>query len=243
MKSAIKKLFSAVGLEVQRSRQSISPDSRFGLQVLRLVVEDMLKCREPSEVLLLQVGANDGVQEDPVRPLLERYPIRAFLCEPLSDVFQRLSENYAAYKHVTPLNCAVGKESGELTIYRFAENQTNYTEQLVASFDRRNVERLRVAWGLPESAIVSETVPCYSVPDVLRQMGEARIDIACVDAEGLDHVICNALLDLLAPPTIVHFEYNNSPTNAVQELLERMVAMGYLFARSGLDFTAVRQAK
>ena len=241
LKAFVKVRLAARGLEVRSLHERAQPEARWGINVLDLALERWLAGRGTEGLVLLQIGANDGVEEDPVRRLLLRYPIRAYLCEPLHDAFGRLVANYAALPHVHPLNCAVGTDTQPLTLYRLNAHSATRNVGLVASFDRAHVENFRTLWSLPESALVTETVECWRLPDLLAHLGLQSADVVVVDAEGLDHIICGQALELSLPPAVLHFEYAGAPRKALDTLLARLEASGYVFARSGLDVTAVRK--
>ena len=42
----------------------------------------------------MQIGANDGVLDDPLRELITTHHLRGLLIEPLPDLFATLAENY-----------------------------------------------------------------------------------------------------------------------------------------------------
>lgn len=201
----------------------------------------MLTDTEAHRRCLLQIGANNGVDEDAVRPILERHAIRTFLCEPMPDSFAKLQANYASFAHVTPLNVAVGERTGALDLFRVDPAHTTNNTELVASFDRDHVEHFRRIWNIPEGGIRVQTVPCFSIPDLIEQCGVERFDIVAVDTEGMDHLICNQLLNQPSPPDVLMFEYTSSPVRSVMQLMSRLEQTGYLFARGGLDVTAVKK--
>lgn len=241
VKDFVKGRLAARGLEVRRLHERAQPEARWGINVLELALERWFSRRGTAGLTLLQIGANDGVEEDPVRALLLRHPLRAYLCEPLHDAYERLIANCAALPHVHPIKCAVGAASQPLRLYRLKRAGADRNVELVASFDRAHVDNFRRLWSLPEDALVTETVDCWRLPDLLAHLQLSSVDIVVVDAEGLDHVICSQALDLAPPPAVLHFEYAGLPRKALAALLARLEASGYVFARTGLDITAVRR--
>jgi hypothetical protein len=59
-----------------------------------------------------------------------------------------------------------------------------------------------------------------------------------MDSKGMDHIICNELLDLDQPPEIIHFEYALSPEFEIRGILEPLEEKHYALARTGLDMMA-----
>ena len=242
-KLLIKGLAARAGYEIRAIRRNpsrLTPDARFGLNVLGYLAEELLAHSGAAALSLLQVGANDGRDEDSVHDILERHTIPAILCEPLPDTFTRLTHTYSGFDHVRLAQCAIASYDGELELYRIAPDGGKEFSK-IASFNRDHVEQFRRRSELPAESVVSETVPCKTIRSLLAAYGRETIDIAVVDTEGMDHLICSQFLEISPPPTIIQFEYCNSPIDSVKLLMERLTTLGYRFARSGLDITAARQ--
>ena len=244
MKRILRERLRALGFDVVRYQppaDRLEPDARFGLDVFGMVVARYLSTHPAGAVTLMQIGANDGIKEDAVHPVLASTGMRGILVEPLPQPYAKLVANYAGCPAVTTVNCAVGERDGELTLYSLRPGLVEESS-LIASFDPANVRKWQAIWNLPEDAVVSTTVACVTIDTLMRERTVARIDIAAVDTEGMDHIVCNQLLNLANPPDILHFEYVNCPKFEIRKLLERLHDQHYAIARSGLDITAVRGA-
>lgn len=239
-KLLIKSLLGRAGLEVSRKTARLSADARFGLNVLGYLVEELLSRRESGALSLLQVGANDGKDEDPVHVLLKRNRIPAILCEPIPDTFIRLKHTYTGLDHVRLEPCAVASYDGVLKLYRIASNAGSHQFSKISSSNYDHVQNFSRWWNLASDSIVQENVPCKTIRSLLSAYGWQTVDIVIVDTEGMDHLICSQVLDLTPPPLIIQFEYCNSPASSILSLIERLTALEYRFARSGLDITAAR---
>jgi FkbM family methyltransferase len=240
LKTAVRRALRSVGYDIVRydpQRQRMRFDLRFGLNVFELVVNDFLKSRPAETITLLQIGANDGMQQDPVRPILAGHAIRAVLVEPIPEVYERLCANYAGFARVQTVNSAIGVEDGTLQLFMLNPGLAGESS-LVTSFDKAAVENFRRLWKLEPDQMIAREVPCLTVASILARSAVDHAHIAAVDTEGMDCLICNQLLDLDAPPEIIHFEYANCPEAEVRKLLARLEQMGYAVARSGLDITA-----
>src|SRR6056297_1960234 len=51
-----------------------------------------------SDLRVVQVGANDGVTNDPVFPLFQKFARSALLIEPQSSLIPRLRDNYSGFR-------------------------------------------------------------------------------------------------------------------------------------------------
>src|SRR6476659_553208 len=74
----------------------------------------------PEEKCVIQVGANDGIMCDPLRPYLasgRARSIRAVLIEPIPLYFEKLKDLYADYPNINVLNVACGASAGIAPLY------------------------------------------------------------------------------------------------------------------------------
>jgi FkbM family methyltransferase len=72
------------------------------------------------EARVIQVGANDGIMCDPLRPFLARrtnQDIRAVLVEPIPFYYTKLRNLYADYPNITVLNVACGASCDRASLY------------------------------------------------------------------------------------------------------------------------------
>jgi hypothetical protein len=152
LKTVVRKSLRSVRFDVDayQDRSSLMKwDLRFGLNVFGLVANEFLRSRPDQVATLLQIGVNDGLQQDPVRPVLEHGNVRAVLVNPVATVYERLQANYSAFENVRTVNRAIRASDGTLTPGHVGE------ASLVSSFDRRQVEQFRVAWGLQEDQLIT----------------------------------------------------------------------------------------
>lgn len=239
-KQLIKNLLGRAGYEVLRKTTRLSPDARFGLNILGYLVEELLSRRGAGSLSLLQVGANDGKDEDPVHALLECHKIPAILCEPIPDTFMRLKQTYTGFDHVRLEQCAVATYDGELKLYRIASKTGEHKFSKISSSNYDHVKNFSRWWHLASDSIVQEDVPCKTIRSLLSTNSWEAVDIVIMDTEGMDHLICSQVLDLTPPPLVIQFEYCNSPAHSILSLIERLKMLEYCFVRSGLDITAAR---
>ena len=244
-KRLIKSLVARAGYEIRgipTEPSLLAPDARYGLNILDYLAEELLAQRGAAALSLLEVGANDGRDEDSVHEFLKKHAVPAILCEPLPETFTRLTETYRGFDHFRLSQCAIASYDGELELYRIAPGASLNRLSKITSFNRYHVEHFQRQWKLPVESVVCETVPCKTIRSLLSAYGRESIDIAVVDTEGVDHLICSQILELSPLPTILQFEYCNSPIANVKSLMKRLTTLGYLFARSGIDITAARPA-
>src|SRR5262245_17750372 len=111
IKWRLDRLLNKWGYKLERSGQS---GSSFFSQLLT----ERMKISK--EIVFVQIGANDGISNDPLWPLIKRFPgrFRGLVVEPLKDKFELLKRAYADVESVVPVNLAVHNDEREMLIWR-----------------------------------------------------------------------------------------------------------------------------
>src|SRR4051812_25620205 len=94
------------------------PEARLRLEPQWIVT--LLAAARPNATFV-QIGANDGLHDDPVRQHALAHRWRGILVEPDPVHFARLTSNYAGHSNLTLVNAAVGTGE-EMTFYYIDAN-------------------------------------------------------------------------------------------------------------------------
>jgi FkbM family methyltransferase len=148
----------------------------------------------------LQIGASDGLRNDPVRDFVVRDRWSGVFVEPLPDVFPLLEKNYARLSKRGNLrfeNAAVSSRSASLPFYTFQKSFLSgkpLEERLhllrKASFDRAQV----LAFAMRQENIAVIEVPCLGIRDLLaRHFPEGRLSLLALDVEGHEQEILSEI--------------------------------------------------
>lgn len=81
------------------------PEFEHLFDVLSLVVEKYLAKQKP--FFFVQIGTNDGIQDDPVRKLILTHKLPGLFVEPTPDIFSLLCRNYADLPQLQFANVAI----------------------------------------------------------------------------------------------------------------------------------------
>ncbi len=84
IKMAVKSMLRSFGADIVR----FAPELNRPFPVLPFLLKEQLSRSEP--FFFIQVGANDGVLDDPIRALILEYRLAGLLIEPLPDIFEKL---------------------------------------------------------------------------------------------------------------------------------------------------------
>lgn len=191
--------------------------------------------------VFLEIGANDGVTIDPLRPFVERFGWRGVMVEPIPQTFHKLTANFADYPQVKLVNAAIGKQDGEQTIYTVREQpgQSDHGS-LYASF-RKEAVLSQVRW-IPDVAerIEELRVPCYTLSTLLDETQIGPVDILQIDAEGYDAEILKMVDFDRLNPSIIQFEHTMLSKAEIEECARMLILRGYKLTRDPLDMIAYR---
>ncbi|MGA3266052.1 MAG: FkbM family methyltransferase [Verrucomicrobiota bacterium] len=195
---------------------------------LRFRVEQAF--RNFDEVFVLKIGANDGVESDPLADfLLNDGRYRGLLVEPIPQYANMLSANYEKTGRFMIEQAAIAMKDGKTTMYFVDEKATDSKGQPlpvwlrgVASLDRAHVEKHL----LPEmrGAIRETTVDCLSVASLLVRNEVRKVDLLHIDAEGHDYSILQQFNFSVIRPKIVIFErkhLSKQDESAAKAIMER----------------------
>jgi len=173
---------------------------------------------------IIQVGANDGVRNDPINRFIKDFSnsISYLGFEPQKIPFKDLKENYKSYSNFYFINQCIG-EDNKTKFYFFNDNYKDLCKKKNWTFSngtnslmKENLyKRLKAANLNPDDYIDSfetSVLPLkrsieINYPDILENF--KNIDLLQVDAEGYDdEVIYNSSVDFFKPKYI-NFEHKN----------------------------------
>ena len=226
----VKSGFQAFGLDVVRHVPHLSRP----FDVLPLLVEERIRTR--GSFNFLQVGANDGMLDDPIRELVLRHDLTGVMVEPLPDMFERLQRNFSSQTRLKFENVAITDRPGTVRIYRI-DAGANAPEHLhgVASLSRAHL----LKEGVPEAAIRECEVEAVTMQSLLAKHDIRQLDLLQVDTEGYDHEILKFALACGLRPAIINYEHCHLMPKVRHAAQRQLVDLGYRFLEVGKDTLAV----
>jgi FkbM family methyltransferase len=153
----------------------------------------------------VQVGANDGVTDDDIRPYILRHNWRGVLVEPLPDVFERLKKNYAGVERLEFANCAITEKLGQIEFWRHPSlpqcSGLGVRTRIQSRAKMERVEVSGVTWH-----------------DLLDHYDVDRIDLLQIDTEGYDAEVIRLFPFERMTPLIIRYEHKHLKMADRQEL-------------------------
>jgi FkbM family methyltransferase len=205
-----------------------------GPQILRAFADTY-----PNPVFV-EIGANDGVRSDHLRPFIVSLPWRGVMVEPLPWLFARLRDNYRGREGVTFENAAIANIDGRVPFYFVAPaedpRQDDPIWSMVGSLSRDEVERgisgIRNAFrDAPfhdiESRIERTEVQSLTFESLCRKHSIRELDLLLIDAEGYDYEIIKGIDFERHRPRLLIYENNHLSADELERSRAYLEGLGY----------------
>jgi FkbM family methyltransferase len=235
MKQLVKRTLAKLGYRVQGTRyippQLLEPDR------LRVLEFDDVVCRRMFDVgpefTFIQIGAFDGVVQDPIRKYITKCNWRGILVEPQPRAAGRLRELYRGNDRIVVLQAALDAGARKRTLFTVDSEAAPAWAGALASFHRPTV--LKHSDQIPklELMIKEETVDCVTFEYVFERLPARNLDLLQIDTEGADADILSLFPFDQVCPALVHWEVRHLSMDERKDCLERLASFGYRFAASG----------
>ncbi len=188
----------------------------------------------------IQVGANDGIQADPIHRYVAKYAWMGLMLEPLSGNFRALEKNCGGLVGVRCLQVAVDSSVGRRLVFDLQPDLEGLPAWArgLGSFDRERLRQVAEELHLDESGIVSEEVETITWDEVWNEFGPGRCDVLTIDTEGQDIRLLRMAGLELRRPRLVHFEHACSGFEERIEFYRDLLLLGYEISTQGGDTIA-----
>ena len=193
------------------------------------------------DLFFIQIGANDGVSNDPLFRFVNEYGWRGILVEPLPEVFELLKKNYAGKANLKFVNAAISEQDGFRTLYTVRIDTDTFSLAHEFSSFRKEVVAQQTTWVPDIAERIEETrVKCISLDTLLKEADGNEVDILQVDTEGYDLEILKMIDFSRLHPPIICYEHCNLNKAEQQAAAQLLIGHGYRLTRDNLDTIAYR---
>jgi len=199
---------------------------------------------EQEHLQFLQIGAYDGVHDDPIRHYFRNgLHWRGLQVEPQPAAAKQLEVLYGDRPDIHLRRSAVCSEVGTTALWipnhagHFAMNPLASTYLDKA---QKGTNRLRGPKAKNDPGYRSQPVDTISVDDLLFEHQIEALDLLVTDTQGDDDYIVNGVLDKMLPQVIL-YEHNLMGGSVKRRLWKRLGEFGYKLTRSHKDTLAVVQ--
>lgn len=196
----------------------------------------------PEDFFFIQVGAFDGLANDPIHDFIVRFKWRGILLEPQREAFAALEATYADQPQLTLLNAAVAAETGLRPLYKIRGGRPDLPAWApqVASFRRDTVVKHGDVIPDIESLVETELVACVRFAELPVPPSRA-IDLLQVDAEGGDFEVIRLFHEAGLEAHILSFEHKHLSRREHADCVAFLIERGYVVGLNGGDSIAYRE--
>ncbi len=189
---------------------------------------------------LLQIGAFDGVSNDPIFEFIRANQIRAILVEPIECNFRKLEKAYEGMHGVSVVQAAIAYEDGNATMFRAKDTgrwrECDWIDQ-IASFDQNHL----LKHGVRRDEIEEVSVETLSLPSLLSRFNVDSVEFLQVDTEGFDAEVVKMSLMLPVRPGFINFEHHHLNARSTRDVFSSLKNHDYRWVHSQSDTLAIRE--
>lgn len=189
--------------------------------------------KAPDVSTFVQIGAHDGVFDDPFNELITQNGWSALLVEPQRGVFQALEVKYAGSQNVRCLRAAVGSSCGTLTLHRalLGGDRADFGTAIAAGDPgqvRAEIERCVGRRAARKAKLETEDVPMLTLSAILDSGEIDGVDFLASDTEGYDAtVVRDALSECGLRPPLLQYEHLHLEPAVQSQVLAELACRGY----------------
>jgi FkbM family methyltransferase len=191
----------------------------------------------------IQIGSNNGVNNDPLRRFILDKKLTGILIEPVSYIFQELKKNYPPGMDLIFENIAIAEFDGDKDFYRLKKtddgNLPVWYDQL-GSFNRDVILKHKAEIPDLEKHLITEKISCLTFNSLIRKHDLKKIDLIHIDTEGFDYEVIKLIDFSVISPDMIIYEHKHLSVEdnaACRRLLEQI---GYSLVIDGNDTLAKR---
>ncbi len=244
LKNAAKSFLARYSLELRRvtPMEAICRDFRVTPEFSHVLLD--LIHRRGSDFYFAQLGANDGVQADPIRSYILQCNLAGVLVEPVPDVCARLLESYSGVENLSFVNAAITDGERRLVLYRPRTDIAGLPDWARGTITTNRKQLIEVSYqGFTIEDDMIEAVEVEGIPitEFVSSLPK-KIDLLQIDCEGYDQRLIRAFPFHLQKPSLINFEHALIPPPEYENLLRFLLGFGYRFISGGYDTCAVRNS-
>lgn len=202
-------------------------------------------------LIFIEIGANDGMWDDPIYKFIRRDHWKGILIEPQKIAFERLRQNYTRLKDLKFENVAIDNTIGKRVLYKISFSNASWATG-ISSFIKNDILKLIEAGYIEKMArtenvklpadkndwISEEIVEVDTIEHIIHKYSLSKVDLIMIDAEGYDFEIIKSIPFHRLHPTVIIFENSHFSKATVSECNEYLESNGYVLENTESDTIA-----
>nr|WP_242044197.1 FkbM family methyltransferase [Leptolyngbya sp. FACHB-1624] len=191
----------------------------------------------------IQVGANDGINGDPIYPFILKWNWSGVKVEPVRYIFQELEKNFKDFSNIILENSAIAHTNNSQKFYYLKQDSAapEWYSQL-GSFSLPTI--LKHAQWIPdlEERLMTSDVPCLTFEELCDKHHIHHIDVIHIDTEGYDFEIIKLIDFEKFRSAIVLYEHKHLNVSDQHLCRQHLESFGYQFISTSRDTLAVLES-
>ena len=229
--------YSVIGNTIKRCKIFVyrlrnNPLSRFKWNRNHTKFENLITehSRRNKDFFVIQVGANDGLMDDPIRQYIIRYRWHGILVEPQVNEFKRLQENYKNESdRLVFKNVAISDHDGIQNLYKVKDD-------LILEEWQRGSATLSPKDGFKRrNDVITEIVKCITFDTLIQTNNVKNIDLLQIDVEGFDYEIIKLINFNSIKPKLIRYEHRHLNYSDKYECKKYLKKIGYKIYETQYD--------
>jgi len=192
----------------------------------------------------IQVGANDGINGDPLYEFILKWGWPGIKIEPVGYIFNKLKANFQDFPNIILENSAIAKENGCQTFHYLKQDKDapEWYSQL-GSFSLPTL--LKHSQWIPDlqERLITSNVPCLTLEALCQNHSIQSVDIIHIDTEGYDFEVIKLIDFEKLHPTLVLYEYKHLSEEDRTLCNQYLQNLGYQLFSTQRDTLAVLKAE
>jgi FkbM family methyltransferase len=201
--------------------------SKFSYLNLEKIISDLAEKKIINS--LIQIGANDGLKDDPLVNIIKKFKLESLLLEPIKKYFLSLQNNYLNYENVKLENSALSINNEIHFLYKVnPEYFSKYgtLTDVISSFYEDHL----IKHGINKKHIIKEKVSQIGFNELLKKYSIEKFDLLIIDTEGYDcHIVNDFFSKIKRIRPIVIFEWSHIKNNELENTLNSLTKNNYSF--------------
>lgn len=196
-----------------------------------------------SSDFLVQIGANDGCKDDPVKDSIRRLGMNALLVEPARLPFEALKNKYSINTKVITAQAVIGKRAGP-TVFFVPEIPSESLNSTVWSSTKLSRVKKEITMHRGKEVITSTKIhkvqtESLTASDLLSQyiVAPESVKALITDTQGDDYGIVQSFIRAGAKPDVIFAEKSRSILKD-RQFMRYLARLGYELHSSKKDILA-----
>jgi FkbM family methyltransferase len=197
-------------------------------------------------IFFIQIGANDGHNDDPIFNFIKKDKWKGILVEPVPYLFDKLKMNYKEYhSNLFFENSAIAAQNGKLPFYRLKNIESSGVSKWyegLGSFRKDVILKHKSAIPDFDDIFLEDYVNTISFDQLLKKYSVSKLNLIHIDTEGYDYEIIKLIPILKYKIDFIMFEHKHLSKSDYRNCKKMLIKYGYkVLKNSDFDTTAVKK--